>query len=114
MSDVRTIYDSQVANRWSVAQTSAEQRISKLKKLRQAVLDLSGEVQKAIYDDFAKNPAEVGITEAHVVVGELNAAIKHLGRWMRPHKVRTPLVLFGTRSEIHYEPKGVVLIFSPW
>ena len=114
MSQVRTIYDSQVANRWRIAQTSAEQRIAKLKKLRHTILGLSAELQKTIYDDFGKNPAEVDLTETHVVVAELNAAIKHLGRWMRPLKVRTPLVLFGTRSEIHYEPKGVVLIFSPW
>ena len=114
MSLVRTIYDSQVANRWRIAQTTAEQRVAKLKMLRQAIYSQSAELQTAIYRDFQKNPAEVDLTETHVVLAELNAAIKHLGGWMRPQRVRTPLVLFGTRSEILCEPKGVVLILSPW
>ena len=33
---------------------------------------------------------------------------------MRPHRVKTPLALVGTRSHIHYEPKGVALIIAPW
>ena len=114
MSQVRTIFDSQVANRWRVAQTTAEQRVAKLKQLRQAIYSESRELRKAIYSDFQKNPAEVDLTETHVVVGELNTAIEHLGAWMRPKRVRTPLLLFGTRSEILYEPKGIVLILSPW
>jgi aldehyde dehydrogenase (NAD+) len=114
MSQVRKIYDSQVANRWRIAQTTAEQRVAKLKMLRQAIYGRSAELQKAIYSDFQKNPAEVDLTETHVVLAELNTAIEHLSKWMRPQRVRTPLVLFGTRSEILYEPKGVVLILSPW
>src|SRR5262245_31409675 len=114
MSQVRTIYDSQVANRWRIAQTTAEQRVAKLKELRQAIYGQSAKLQKAIYSDFQKNPAEVDLTETQVVLAELNTAIKHLSGWMRPQRVRTPLFLFGTRSEILYEPKGVVLILSPW
>ncbi len=33
---------------------------------------------------------------------------------MKPKRVGTPLALMGTSSYIHYEPKGVVLIISPW
>ena len=33
---------------------------------------------------------------------------------MQPRRVTTPLPLLGARSEIRYEPKGVVLILSPW
>src|SRR5207253_8906617 len=35
-------------------------------------------------------------------------------RWLRPHRVGTPLALLGSRSRIVYQPKGVVLIISPW
>ncbi len=111
---IRTIYDAQVANRWRIAQTSAAERIARLTKLRQAIFDLSGDIQHAIHADFRKHPAEVELTETHVVVSELNAAIEFLRDWMTPKQVETPLVLFGTRSEVRYEPKGVVLIFSPW
>ncbi|HSA59394.1 MAG TPA: aldehyde dehydrogenase family protein [bacterium] len=114
MDDLAKIFERQRENRWRIAKTSADQRIAKLKKLREAILNRREELHKAVYDDFRKNPAETDLTETHLVVSELNDAIKHLRRWMRPHKVRTPITLFGASSEIRYEPKGVVLILSPW
>jgi aldehyde dehydrogenase (NAD+) len=33
---------------------------------------------------------------------------------MEPRHVTTPMSQIGTRSSIYYEPKGVVLIISPW
>src|SRR3954468_3663181 len=33
---------------------------------------------------------------------------------MAPHRVGAPLALLGSRSRIVYQPKGVVLIISPW
>ena len=108
------IFEAQRANQWRVAQTSAKARIEKLKKLRAAIFDQLDALHAAIYDDFRKNPAEVDLTETHLVVAELNAAIRNLRRWMKPVRVGTPLMLFGTHSEIRYEPKGVVLILSPW
>src|SRR5947207_12303642 len=33
---------------------------------------------------------------------------------MKPRRVSTPLALLGSRSRVVYEPKGVVLIISPW
>lgn len=113
-SDIQKIYDTQRAKRWRVAQSTAEERILKLKKLRQAIFDTQTELQKAIYDDFRKNPAEVDLTETNLVIAEINDAIKHLPRWMKPQPVKTPMVLFGTSSAIHYEPKGLALILSPW
>src|SRR5262249_19328077 len=38
----------------------------------------------------------------------------HLESWMQPKRVSAPLTLLGSRSRITYEPKGVVLIISPW
>lgn len=114
MDDLAKIFERQRENRWRIAKTSADERIAKLKKLRQAILDRREELHKAIYDDFRKNSAETDLTETHMVVAELNDAVKHLRRWMRPHKVETPITLFGSSSEIRYEPKGVVLILSPW
>ena len=35
-------------------------------------------------------------------------------RWMRPTRVRTPLMAQPGRSYIEPEPKGVVLIIAPW
>ncbi|CAI5490235.1 unnamed protein product [Closterium sp. Naga37s-1] len=50
------------------------------------------------------------------VLGVWKAAshmLKHFKKWLQPHKVGTPLLLRPGRSEVLYEPLGVVLIISP-
>src|SRR6185369_3217238 len=75
------IFEAQRANQWRVAQTSAKARIEKLKKLRAAIFDQLDGLHRAIHDDFRKNPAEIDLTETHLVIAELNAAIRNLRRW---------------------------------
>src|SRR5262245_31353718 len=113
-ADLCRIYEAQQSNRWRISHTSGQDRVAKLKKLRSAIFGHLSELQQALYNDFKKSPAEVNLTETFLVVSELNDAIRHLPQWMKPQRVKTPLILFGTHSEIHYEAKGVVLIFSPW
>jgi aldehyde dehydrogenase (NAD+) len=49
-----------------------------------------------------------------VTLAEIKHARSKLATWMRPEGVETPLSLFGSKAEVRYEPKGVVLILSPW
>src|SRR5947209_16987455 len=72
------------------------------------------EIRAALWDDYRKPPAEVDLSEIYPVVGEARHAMRHLRRWMTPRRVAAPLALLGSRSRIVYEPKGVVLIISPW
>jgi aldehyde dehydrogenase (NAD+) len=48
------------------------------------------------------------------VIEEIDHAIAHLDEWMVSDRVSSSLLFTGTKSEIHYEPKGVVLIMAPW
>ena len=101
-------------NRWALAETSATTRIEKLKLLKAEILRRREDIKLALHKDFKKPYSESELTEIHPVLDELNFAIKHLKSWMKPKKVSTPLPLFGSKSEIRYEPRGVVLILSPW
>ncbi|MBI5367200.1 MAG: aldehyde dehydrogenase family protein [Planctomycetes bacterium] len=114
MDDITRVFEKQRANRWRVAQSTAAERIARLAKLRDAVLARRAEITQAIYDDFRKHPTESDLTEVFPTVAELNHTIKHLRSWMKPRRVGTPLSLFGTHSEIRYEPRGLVLVLSPW
>jgi len=111
---VRRVFELQQANRWNVARTTAAERIAKLKRLKAALVRHREALYTALFADFRKHRTEVEIFEIQPTLSELNHTIKHLKRWMRPSKVATPLTLLGTRSEIRYEPKGVVLILAPW
>ena len=112
--DIERIYAKQRQNRDAVAGSSATERIEKIRRLHAAMFAHRADLHAALWADYEKPPSEVDMSEIYPVVSEARHAIRHLRRWMRPHRVATPLALLGSRSRILYEPKGVVLIISPW
>ncbi|MBI4386233.1 MAG: aldehyde dehydrogenase family protein [Elusimicrobia bacterium] len=114
VEDIRAAFEAQRLNRWRIAQTTAKERAAKLRRLKEAILSRKEELHEALRCDFQKNPGEADLTEIFPVISEINHTIAHLPRWMRPVRVKTPLALFGARSEVRLEAKGLVLILSPW
>lgn len=112
--DIQRVFSAQQAHAPAVRHTSAEQRRDKLERLRDGLLARRARFQEALQADFRKAPVETDLTDLKPVLDELQHAIKHLDDWMAADRVDTPLLHLGTRSEVHYEPKGVVLILSPW
>ena len=111
---VERIFNLQKANQQKVADSTTSERRKKLYRLQQAILEYRKELKDAIHRDFRKHGAEVDMVEIYPIISEIKHARSHLAQWMRPKSVATPIVLFGTNSYINYEPKGVVLIISPW
>ena len=111
---IDTLFAAQQAHRWTMAGTTAAERIALLRRLKAAIVAQRQPLYDAMYADFHKHPTEVELTEIQPTLQEIGHAIKHLKRWMKPRKVRTPALLAGTRSAVRYEPKGVVLILAPW
>ncbi|NME69361.1 aldehyde dehydrogenase family protein [Flammeovirga aprica] len=101
-------------NTQKMKNTNAKQRIQKLKKIEEYILQNREEIQKAVYADFKKNPTEADTTEIISTLGLLRHAKRNLKQWMKPRRVGTPLNMFGSSSQILPEPKGVCLIIAPW
>jgi aldehyde dehydrogenase (NAD+) len=97
-----------------VARSTAADRIEKLARLRNAILARREALREALHTDFRKPPEEVDLTEIIPLLLEIKHAQRHVARWMRPTRAPTSLPLLGTVAQIRYEPKGVVLIISPW
>ncbi|HEY8132669.1 MAG TPA: aldehyde dehydrogenase family protein [Thermoanaerobaculia bacterium] len=114
LADIDRIYEKQQARRAAVANTTARERKEKIRRLHDALLSRRSEIYEALWADYQKPAPEVDLSEILPVVGEARHAMRHLRSWTRPRRVPTPLTLFGSRSRIVYEPKGVVLIISPW
>lgn len=113
-ADIDRIFEAQQCNRAAVAATTAAQRIEKLRHFERLVLERRDQIRAAMWEDYRKPAAEVDLSEIYPVVSECRHAVRHLRKWMRPRRVSTRLALFGSRSSIVYEPKGVVLIIAPW
>ena len=98
----------------SGATLSVRFRREQLKKLYRAVKKYEGEIADALRGDLGKSPYEGFMCESGLLLTELSYMIKHLGRFARRRRVRTPLAQFPSRSYRQPVPYGSVLIMSPW
>lgn len=114
MGAVEAIFDLQRQARWEVAASSPDQRRAKLRRLLEALAAQRAEAHAALRADFRKVPEEIDLAELYPLFTELKGAMRQLERWMRPVKVATPLAFTGSRAWVRHEPKGVVLVISPW
>jgi len=89
-------------------------RINALRKLHTAIKQYEQQILHALKTDLCKHEFEAYATEIGFVLHEISYAIKHIKRWTRPKKVKTPFMHFKSNSRIYSEPYGVVLIISPW
>lgn len=108
------LYTSKVQYFRSNATKSYEFRITQLKNLRNAIEKNEENILNALTMDLGKPVFEAFTAEIGVVYQELNHAIKNLQSWMKPRRVSTPIYLQPATSYIYPEPKGVILIVSPW
>ena len=91
-----------------------EFRIGQLKKLKDSIERNEKLVLGALYKDLRKSEIEAYNSEVLMTVADIDYALKRIRYWVRPQRVRTPLIHFPAKSLVYPEPAGVVLILSPW
>lgn len=89
-------------------------RLTALDRLREGIIEHEADIIQALHDDLGKSPFESYTTEIGLVLNEIRYIQQHLASWAADRRCVTPLILFGSRSHIHYEPRGVVLVIVPW
>ncbi|MGH2648018.1 MAG: aldehyde dehydrogenase family protein, partial [Ginsengibacter sp.] len=104
---MRSYYESGVTKSYTF-------RKRQLQLLKESVLKYEKEINEALYTDLKKSAEETYATETGLILADINVALKKLHQWMKPQKVKTNLVNFPSSSKIFHDPKGVVLIISPW
>ncbi|MBQ7351481.1 MAG: aldehyde dehydrogenase [Clostridia bacterium] len=89
-------------------------RLETLKKLKTNILAMDSEICEALKVDLGKSAMESYMSEIGMVISELNHTIKHLKKWSKRKRVKTPIAQISASSFVTYEPYGVVLIIAPW
>ncbi|SFM31332.1 aldehyde dehydrogenase family protein [Methanolobus profundi] len=114
--DIRTIFGAQKEKVHRKGSLDAKERLERVLRIDSYLRDEKNlqDLYEALYNDLRKPEVEVIATEVGVIQAQISYIKKNLQKWDRDHRVSTPLPLLGTRSYIRYEPKGVVLIISPW
>ena len=85
-----------------------------LRTLHDLLLENETLLADALEKDFRKSFQLTVENELSLPYGEINFAIRHLGRWTRPLRYRTNLVNFPGTSRSIPLPYGVVLVIGPW
>mgnify|MGYP002725641360 CR=1 FL=1 len=98
----------------SSATRSRRFRMKQLGKLKEGLQRYEARFAAALAQDLGKSEFEAYATEIGFTLHELTRTMKQLKRWMRPKKVRTPLLLQPASSRIEFSPLGVNLIISPF
>jgi aldehyde dehydrogenase (NAD+) len=113
-SDIKRVFERQRETAIRLRTSTAAERITKIRKLHDAVLAHRQAIHDAAYQDFRKPPAEVDLAEVLPVISEAKHAIRALKGWMKPKGVWPTSLTIGLKSWVQYEPKGRCLIVSPW
>ena len=113
-AQVLPLFEAQRQNALHIALTTADERIAKLKRMQVYISTHLEDIERVMFADFKKPKVEVLMGEVYGVNAELKHTIKHTKQWLKPQRVPTPLSVVGTSAYIKHEPKGNVLIISPW
>lgn len=113
-AEVRRVFEKQFAAAIRLRRSSADERIAKIKKLKEAVLAHTPALYEAMYKDFKKPAVEVDLTEILPVIAEANDAIRHTRKRMKPQGVWPTILTGGLKGYIQFEPRGRCLIVAPW
>ena len=89
-------------------------RKAQLKAFRAGLQKWEKPLCDALWQDLHKSYEEAYLTEIGLVYGEINEAVKKVGRWARRKCKPTPLTVMPSSSYIVREPLGCTLIVSPW
>lgn len=89
-------------------------RRRQLEGLRRMLVERTPEFEAALHADLGKSGTEAQLTEIGFLLAELDHALGHLSKWMRPKRIPAPLALQPATAKVVAEPLGVVLIIAPW
>jgi len=113
-SRIKTVFDQQLANSQNIRNTTFKERSTKLKSIETWLMDHKEDIRNAMHQDYRKPASEVDITELWAALNEIRHIRRYLKKWIRPKKVKSTLTMATAEAWIQYEPKGVVLIITPW
>lgn len=89
-------------------------RKKQLYQLQHMIRENTDVLAQAVYKDLHKNIFEFQQTELFMVENEIAIAIANLDEWSQDEYVKTDFVNKINECYIRHEPKGVILIISPW
>ncbi|ASG22184.1 coniferyl aldehyde dehydrogenase [Nitrospirillum viridazoti] len=115
---LRALLERQRSAQIQAGAPSAATRIDRLSRCIDLLLSNTKEITQALAQDFGTRSTEVSLLmDLAGPLAALKFARRNVTRWMKPERRWTSpwiLSLLGAKATLHYQPKGVVGIVSPW
>lgn len=94
-----------------------QSRIDRIDRCIALLVDNQEDICSAVNKDFGCRSKYVTLmTDVMTSIGSLKFVKKNLKNWMKAEKRSAPIPmgLFGAKAHVHYQPKGVIGIMTPW
>jgi aldehyde dehydrogenase (NAD+) len=111
-TEIQRVFQLQKQHQHVIKQTTPEERIEKLNKLKATIQRETPAIIEALQLDLGKPAFEVLTSEVMSVINEIDLFVENLEKWMEPIEVSARNL--GAKTKIISEPKGQCLIFSAW
>lgn len=89
-------------------------RVQALKCLRSVIYANQNAIYEALKSDLGKSDTESYMCEVGMTLSEINFMIKHIKRYAKDKRVKTPTAQYIAKSYVKSSPYGCVLVMSPW
>ncbi len=100
---------------WDVRKPGLAQRRDDLQRLRTVFAQRMESMDVAIRADFGhRSTHENLLSEAMIVLAEIDHALKHMPRWIKPRRVGVGWRFWPARAQVRPMPVGVIGIIAPW
>eukprot|EP00927_Polykrikos_kofoidii_P067946 TRINITY_DN63377_c0_g1_i1.p1 TRINITY_DN63377_c0_g1~~TRINITY_DN63377_c0_g1_i1.p1 ORF type:complete len:500 (-),score=71.67 TRINITY_DN63377_c0_g1_i1:56-1555(-) len=93
---------------------SYDWRMRQLRGMLDMMTENSDAITTALNADLGRPTMESFLAEISATILGLKHTMEHLKEWMQPQAVAHPVTQQPGRSLVLREPKGVVLVISPW
>jgi acyl-CoA reductase-like NAD-dependent aldehyde dehydrogenase len=114
IEDVDRVYGAAKAAFAKLRGMSVEQRVAEIGKLKTYLLENREKVADRIVEETGKARADAMMMEIFPALDTIDFYQKHAAAMLADKKVKTPIMLFGKKSKVIFEPMGPILIISPW
>ena len=91
-----------------------KKRIENIKALWASIESHQDLLLASLKEDLGKPESEALLQEIYPLKKEVEYCLKNINDWASKRWAPTPLSLFGIRQYVKAEPKGRLLIISPW
>ncbi len=112
--EIKQIVESQRDYFYNGHTLDLEERMEALKRLKECMKKYEKEIGEAIKADLGKSAFESYMCETGITLSEISYMEKHMKKFAKPKRVKTPLAQYVSKSYKLPSPHGVVLIMSPW